>query len=147
MRDKKLSIDDLMVGNWVHGKFENQNYKLDGFGNDDRIEMYGQPYVLIDGYKFDLLSDIEAITLTPEILLKNNFTFETLYDTDDYVSEDRRIVIRGEEKYINSDNLWYVHIDNEDMDTTGIGEITFVHELQQLLWLNGMKEFSKKIIV
>ena len=147
MRDKNLSIDDLMVGNWVHCKFENKNYKLDGFGDDDRIETYGQPYVLIDGYKFNLLSDIEAIVLTPEIILKNGFTHETLFDTDDYVSEDKRIVVHSEKKYINSDNLWYVHIDNEDMNTTGSGEISFVHELQQLLKINGMKEFSKNIIV
>jgi hypothetical protein len=50
----------------------------------------------------------------------------------EYISPDRRIILRNDQEYLNSYNSWYIHIDNEDMETIATCEISWIHQLQNL---------------
>jgi hypothetical protein len=50
-----------------------------------------------------------------------------------FMSIDDRVALRNDKEYMNSDNEWHVHIDSEDYCTIANCELTYVHELQNLL--------------
>lgn len=92
------------------------------------------------------VEDLQPIQLTEEILHNNGFKNDVLAQKSliaegtsnssvILISEDNRITLNNIDEYLNSFNKWWVHIDNEDMQTMCTAEITYVHELQHLLKL------------
>ena len=78
----------------------------------------------------------EPIPLTPEILEKNGFERENLITSyNHYTGIDNRVSLNDDFYYVNSRNMWHVHIDSEDYCTIANCELTYLHELQHLLRL------------
>jgi hypothetical protein len=76
----------------------------------------------------------EPILLTPEILEKNGFERDkniSLYNA--YTGINSRVTLRDDFMSMNSRNMWDVHVDSEDFCTIANCELTYVHELQNLL--------------
>lgn len=91
-------------------------------------------------------SQIKPIKLSKDFLERNGFKedewIEGWYDDNHEWSEDRvlrmvgvdgRVVLSDSQNYINSRNEFYVRVDNKDMDSIARAELTYVHELQNLL--------------
>lgn len=129
-----MNISELMVGDYVYcSEHRNtpcriMNLNLDYINNKGSVKFLG--------YDSEAdISTLQPIPLTPIILELNDFsqTFNDKVNGGDfiiYMSRDRRILIN---KLSNSsDDCWYCHIDNEDMETVGGADIQYVHELQHL---------------
>lgn len=79
-------------------------------------------------------SDIKPIMITEKFLQKNGFTKEEIIKGFiEWVSSDRRIILRNDSKFINSNKTWSIHVDSEDMCSICNAELSFVHELQHIL--------------
>ena len=125
-----------MIGDWVVMK--DKPYKIASLSNIENPELENDKYI------FHCLKDeIVPILLTPEILEENGFKCEEIIQSH-WISEDGRILLRNDEWIINSNNKWLAHFDNEDMQTIGCFELTYVHELQHALRLCNI---NKKIEV
>lgn len=117
MKANELSSKDLMVGDWVM--------------------LQGKPYMIdmLNGYQESSMG-VEPIPLTPEILEKNGFERENLITSYNYYTGiDNRVSLNDDFYYINSRDVWSVHVDSEDYCTIANCELTYVHELQHLLKL------------
>jgi hypothetical protein len=82
------------------------------------------------------IGQFEPILLTPEILEKNGFERDkniSLYNA--YTGINSRVTLHDDFMLMNSRNMWHVHVDSEDYCTIANCELTYVHELQQLLRL------------
>lgn len=133
-----MKADELMIGDWV-------SYVGKDF-NDfaDKISGIIDGCVTLDKEMIHRSIDkIHPIPLTQEILEKNGFNCEEIIQPH-WISEDGRILLRNDESLINSNNKWSVHVDNEDMQTIGYFELTYVHQLQHALRLCNIE---KEIIV
>lgn len=86
----------------------------------------------------------QPIQITPEILEKNGFEDQGFRHHDEYNGIDDRVVLSNEREYMNTRNEWHVHIDSEDYCSIASCELTYVHELQQILRLCKIKN---KIVV
>ena len=78
--------------------------------------------------------NIKPIPITQKLLEKNGFAREEnikLYNH--YTGIDNRVSLNDNFYYINSRDMWSVHIDNEDYCTIAHCELTYLHELQHLL--------------
>lgn len=72
------------------------------------------------------------IPITEEFLVKNGFSKDICtYIPCMYISADKRITISKCSNMIDRD--WYIHIDNEDMESIASGDIQFVHQFQNKL--------------
>ena len=72
------------------------------------------------------------IPLTNGFFGRNGFTKETDVVGELWVSKDKRIIVRrGCSNMIDRD--WYIHIDNEDMESIASGDIQYVHQFQNKL--------------
>lgn len=72
------------------------------------------------------------IPLTEEFFEKNGFKKETDIVGDEWVSKDRRLIVRKDcSNMVGRD--WHIHIYNEDMQSIGSGCIQFVHQFQNKL--------------
>ena len=118
----KIDIKDLRIGNWVHCITDNVNHRIDSFGTDDRIEVYGKPWYIYDG-KFNVLSDIEPIPLENEILKKNFKRYDMDFEISDslYISWNKS---KEGYKLFTLDNL-----DNN----IHLVYLNYVHQLQNIL--------------
>lgn len=130
-----MKIDELMIGDWLL-------YKSDSLDNAFPIqvtrEMFNKELVV---WK----DRFEPITLTPELLEKNGFKRENLITSyNHYTGIDNRVSLNDDFYYINSRDVWSVHVDSEDYSTIANCELTYVHELQHLLKLCGI---DKEIVV
>lgn len=119
-----MKIDELMIGDWLL-------YKSDSLDNAFPIqvtrEMFNKELVV---WK----DRFEPITLTPEILKKNGFERDEFIPQEDYYTGiDNRVILHNDKEYMNSRNEWHVHIDSEDYCSIASCELTYVHELQNLL--------------
>ena len=127
-----MKAEELMIGDWVDIRL------LD---DEPGEHMYSQVEQLweceIDADFETSYDNVYPIPLTTEILEKNGYTsHDDLAGRGvEWISEDNRIIMSDWEYDINSNNHWYIHIDNEDMDTICTAEITYVHEFQHLLKL------------
>ena len=120
MKTEELMVGDLVTLVYDYGKESSNPLEIDA---RSIVRVYEGMY------------KVEPIELTEEILEKNGFKKETRYDlgfSGQWYSPDRRIVCEADEVYLNSDNKWYVHIDNESFESIGSCELTYVHELQHL---------------
>ena len=151
---KEMKATELMIGDWVltpskeaeDGEQEGLTLvspaKVSSLNEFDVIQATcngGDLYFSPD--------EVYPIELTPEILEKNGFTHDELEEqaTQKWkckderpcvmYSEDRRICIDNRKYDLNSYNDWGIHIDSVDMSTIGYMELTYVHQLQQILRL------------
>lgn len=136
MKANELSSRDLMVGDWL--MFNDNPCQVKGLHSDDSAALVGykSPYFLIDA---------EPIPLTPEILEKNGFERDkniSLYNA--YTGINSRVILHDDFMSMNSRNVWDVHVDSEDYCTIATCELTYVHQLQQLLRLC---KIDKEIVV
>lgn len=88
--------------------------------------------------------NIKPIPLTPEILENNGFENQGFRHHDEYNGIDDRVVLRNKRECINSDNEWRVLIESEDYRSIAHCELTYVHELQNILRLC---KIDKEIVV
>lgn len=96
-------------------------------------------------------SVLEPITITEELLLKNEFTKELLIEGneryDDWVSYKKEVngyflEIRHCSNSIERD--WSVHVDNDHRCSVGCVDVEYVHQLQNFCTLCG---FEIEIVV
>lgn len=123
-----------MLGDWVRH----------GFGHEGKVTAIDSDVVTVYDKGFDdgdghcevtfAWNEIKPIPLTAEILDKNEFKCEEIIQRH-WISEGGRILLKNDESLISSNNKWSVHVDNEDMQSIGYFEITYIHELQHVLRL------------
>jgi hypothetical protein len=83
-------------------------------------------------YNFEA-SDLKPIDLTPEILEHNGFTKEErIKGLVEWISEDGRVILRNDPNYLNSENIWGIHVDSPDMSTICTAELSYLHQLQHI---------------
>ena len=121
-----MKIDELMIGDWLL-------YKSDSLENAFPIqitrEMFNKELVV---WK----DRFEPILITKELLEKNGFEKENLITSyNHYIGIDNRVTLHDDFMFMNSRNMWDVHVDSEDYCTIANCELTYVHELQHLLKL------------
>ena len=135
----KIDIRNLSVDNWV--------YTSNGqIGKVCHIHKEMDPHVTLEieaGVIYVDEYNPQPIPLTEEILLTNGYHKETTANIDKLVSEDGRILVSNDTHYLNTNNKWWVHIDNEDMNGIGGLELSYVHQFQNLLRQSNIKEDIK----
>jgi hypothetical protein len=110
---------------------------------DDYILMWHQRYnswipitVTIDILKGLKENEIKPVDLTPKLLECNGFKKQALIPgikgVDGWVSYDRRVILRNDPEYINSENTWSIHVDSEDMASICNAELSYFHQLQHI---------------
>ena len=111
----------------------------------DIVSVSGRPIHVTLAVLNNWSNSIEPIPLTPEILKKNGFEFDDVIpECRMFMGIDDRVALRNDKEYMNSVNEWHVHIDSEDYCTIANCELTYVHELQNLLRLC---KINKEILV
>lgn len=130
-----MKVEDLMIEDWLL-------YKSDSLENAFPIQITRE----IFNKELVVWNDrFEPIPLTPEILEKNGFKRENLITSyNHYTGIDNRVSLNDDFYYINSRDVWSVHIDSEDYCTIANCELTYVHELQHILRLC---KIDKEIVV
>lgn len=128
MKANELSSRDLMVGDWVmHANGTPMQVKRIVFGHFACAENGGANC-------WEYNNKFKPIPLTPEILEKNGFKRENLITSyNHYIGIDNRVSLNDDFYYINSRDVWSVHVDSEDYCTIANCELTYLHELQNLL--------------
>lgn len=133
MKTNELKVTDLMVGDWVMSF--GAPHKVVGI-RTDMLEPHIKTDMSDTWYEEGIENLLEPIQLTPQILEKNGFEKDGVIELYNlYAGIDHRVTIHDDKEYMNSNNEWYVHVDSEDYSTIAGCELTFVHQLQQLLRL------------
>jgi hypothetical protein len=129
----EISAKSLQIGDWVMSKELKTPVKVCSIMNHYETTIY----FCCQGNEFIVNSyQLEPIPLTPEILEKNGFEFDDVIpECRMFMGIDDRVALRNDKEYMNSDNEWHVHIDSEDYCTIANCELTYVHELQNILRL------------
>jgi hypothetical protein len=109
--------------------------KIDEVMLGDIVSVSGRPIHVTLAVLNHWSDNIEPIPLTKEILEKNGFENQGFRHHDQYNGIDDRVLLNNNKAYMNSVNEWFVHIDSEDYCTIANCELTYVHELQNLLKL------------
>lgn len=135
-----MKADELQIGDYVIRKNVPQEIlkvvSIDSIKNTIYLDLDGLGII-------EKLENISPIEITDDILMK--LGFEKSMDAflppglpidkiEKWNSEDRRVEIRNE-YWTNTDNKWIIHVDNEDMDSIGSCEITYIQEMQQFFRL------------
>ena len=108
--------------------------KVDEVMLGDIVSVSGRPIHVTLAVLNNWSDNIEPILLTPEILEKNGFERDkniSLYNA--YTGINSRVTLHDDFMYMNSRNMWHVHVDSEDYCTIANCELTYLHELQNLL--------------
>ena len=122
-----MKASELMLGDWVLDTRTNRPLRVNPFMAEMEVPEW------------------EPIPLTPKILEKNGFERDknvSLYNA--YTGINSRVTLHDDFMFMNSRNMWHVHVDSEDYCTIANCELTYVHELQQLLRLC---KINKEIVV
>lgn len=112
-----MSINEMMVGDWL--------YITD-------YPMRKEAKQVVPEHFVRSLVEFEPIPLTSEILLKNGFV-DNGYGEYYYFADEEliRVDLRScEEYYMFTDNAWLAQAHNNDFESIGSIELTYVHELQ-----------------
>lgn len=127
-----LKIRDLSIGDWIKvGSEPARVLRLGIVGNNKAKGLSGQMYGFVTS------SEIEPISITPEIL-KNNGWYEDDYDTcTDYITDNTLIIYNKERKD------WKACIINNSPVVRVKVFFSYVHELQHALRLAGLDEDIK----
>jgi hypothetical protein len=123
-----MTVEDLMIGNWV--KVSKGNWS-----QNKQINLIDMGKIAKGIYL------VEPIPITTDILEKNGFIGEG-DKFKMWTSADKRVILHNNDEYINTFNKWHVHVDTEDMRSIGSIELTDVHQLQQFLRLCGMNDMA-----
>ena len=91
--------------------------------------------------------ELEFIPITSELLLKNGFVVnsivkEIIPNINMLTNDKYNLRLYDNPEIINSSRKWSIHIDNQDGSTILNGEVTYVHELQQLYRISRNKEIE-----
>ena len=129
-----MKADELQIGDYVIRK--NVPQEILKVVSIDSIK--NTIYLDLDGLGItEKLENISPIEITDDNLVKMGFEKSLdplLEQLDRWYSEDRRVEIRSE-YFTNTDAKWSIHVDNEDMDSIGSCEITYIQEMQQFFRL------------
>lgn len=119
-----MKTNELQVGSWV--MHEN--------GTPMQVtKLRGNDFACGTSY-WSYNNIYHPIPITPELLEKNGFEREELELPHNYYSGiGDRVILNDNRDYMNSNNKWSVHVDDEDYCTIAICELTYLHELQALL--------------
>ena len=128
-----VKADELMLGNWITVN-----------ASADRKKDFVDKIIRLDESLFQE-GRYFAIFVTPEILIENGFKkrIAPLLENVEYRSEDNRVVITNGKDFQMDETIWYVHIDNSDMDSVGNGTFKYLHQLQNILTVNNYKQQFK----
>ena len=139
MKANKVTSKDLMVGDFVMLHYDINyktgeplytNVRITSINEDGTINVS-----MHDGDSWDA-DLINPIPITKELLEKNGFERENLITSyNHYTGIDNRVSLNDDFYYINSRDVWSVHVDSEDYCTIANCELTYLHELQHLLKL------------
>lgn len=127
-----MKIEELSVGNLV--SYRGEIYSIFSISSSETVELGDYIYNIFSCN----VNELDPIKLTEELLIKNgffhDFDTEVAYPDDSMflVSPDRQITLHNAKDYINSDNLWSVHIDNIDFNSIANCELSYIHQLQNL---------------
>ena len=112
-----MSINEIMVDDWVYIK---------------DYPMRKEAKQVVPEHFVRSLVEFEPIPLTTEILLKNGFEDRGFGEYYYFADEERiRVDLRScEEYYMTTDNAWLAQAHNNDFESIGSIELTYVHELQ-----------------
>jgi hypothetical protein len=113
-----MKVCELMVSDWVLDTRTNNPLRVNPFMAEMEVPEW------------------QPILLTPEILEKNGLERDkniSLYNA--YTGINSRVTLHDDFMLMNSRNMWHVHVDSEDYCTIANCELTYVHQLQQLLRL------------
>lgn len=83
-------------------------------------------------YKSDA-PDLRPLNLTPELLEYWGYIREETDGLVEWISKDRRVILRNNPLWINSENTWGIHVDSPDMNTICTAELSWIHQLQHIL--------------
>ena len=91
--------------------------------------------------------ELEFIPITSELLLKNGFVVDSIVkeikpDINLLTNFNYHLTLCDNPEIINSSRKWSIHIDNQDSSTILNGEVTYVHELQQLYRISRNEEIE-----
>ncbi len=129
-----MRANELQVGDYVIRKNVPQEILI--VEAIDSIK--GIVYLDLDGLGItEKLENILPIEITSDDLVKMGFekSLDPLFaQLVRWYSEDKRVEIR-DENFTNTNAKWTIHLDNEDMDSIGSCEVTYVHEMQQFFRL------------
>lgn len=112
-----MSINEIMVDDWVYIK---------------DYPMRKEAKQVVPEHFVRSLVEFEPIPLTTEILLKNGFE-DNGYGEYYYFADEERIrvdILSGEDYYMFTDNKWLAQAHNNEFESIGSIELTYVHELQ-----------------
>lgn len=130
-----MKIEELAIGNLV--SYRGEIYSIFSISSSETIELYDHIYNIFSCH----VNGLEPIKLTEELLIKNgffhDFDTEVAYPDDSMflVSPDKQITLHNAKDYINSENIWSVHIDNSNFNSITNCELSYIHQLQNLCTL------------
>lgn len=126
--DNVMNIKEVSIGDWV----------LAG----------GRPIYVTLAVLTVWSDNIKPLPITVEIIKKNGFKREMDFITDElddfYSCINGRIEMTNDKAWINSNNKWNVYVYDKDNYPIANCELTYVHQLQQLLKLC---KIDKEIVV
>jgi hypothetical protein len=130
-----MKIEELSIGNLV--SYRGEIYSIFSISSSETVELYDYISNIFSCH----INELDPIKLTEELLIKNgffhDFDTEVAYPDDSMflVSPDKQITLHNAKDYINSENIWSVHIDNSDFNSITNCELSYVHQLQNLCTL------------
>lgn len=130
-----MKIEELSIGNLV--SYRGEIYSIFSISSSETVELYDYISNIFSCH----INELDPIKLTEELLIKNgffhDFDTEVAYPDDSMflVSPDKQITLHNAKDYINSENIWSVHIDNSDFNSVANCELSYVHQLQNLCTL------------
>lgn len=142
-----MKTTELMIGDWVGldcaiPHFEDKEVRIEQGIMPCQVVKFDDYQVVVKRpdkqFQVVLYDAISPIPLTAEILEKNGYHYEETCGIKQLYSEDGRVSFTSDPNYLNSQNVWSMHIDSEDMSTIGSVELTYVHEFQHMLRLCGI---------
>ena len=133
-----MKIEELSIGNYV--KWKENLYIITNI--DSYLDFFELHNTKTESYSYCInVNELTPIEITEELLVKNgffhDFDTEVAYPDDSMflVSPDKQITLHNAKDYINSENIWSVHIDNSDFNSIANCELSYVHQLQNLCTL------------
>jgi hypothetical protein len=130
-----MKIEELSIGNLV--SYRGKIYSIFSISSSETVELYDYISNIFSCH----INELDPIKLTEELLIKNgffhDFDTEVAYPDDSMflVSPDKQITLHNAKDYINSENIWSIHIDNSDFNSVANCELSYVHQLQNLCTL------------
>ena len=83
----------------------------------------------------------ERVPMTEEYLLNKGFTkdFDELLEVEEFFSPNKQIMVRHHDTNRLPPYNWYVHVDNQSMDTIGSLDFAYVDEFETFIKLCGVE--------